>query len=318
MGSASGLGSQWGFVAETTYATRVAPTRYLPFNSESLQLQRPHIVSRGIRRNRVIGHTWAQSVQSVTGSIEFELAPQGSALVWKHALGACTTSGTTTYTHTCTPLVGGLDGLSWTTQVCRPDITGTDRVFEYPGSVVTGWSLGGNVGEFVLMSLDLYAQHEDTSQSLATASYPATYELFTYDEATLTVAGSAYDVASFLLQGDNALQVDRHKMQATTPYKPKRPLEAGMRSYTGTVSGDFADLTAYNRYVAGTEAALVITLNGGTGKTCTLTTNVRFTGSTPTVQGMDLLTQELAFECTSATSDATALTVVVVNQDSAP
>ena len=36
----------------------------------------------------------------------------------------------------------------------------------------------------------------------------------------------------------------------------KEPLEIGLRSYTGTVVTDFEDLTNYNLFVNGTEAAI--------------------------------------------------------------
>lgn len=313
---ASGLAGQWGFVDESTYGTFVAPTRFLEFLSESVKLERERIESNGIRAGRRILHRWAPGVQRVTGDIEFELAPQGTALLWKHILGAVATSGAGPYTHTLTP--GDLSGKSMTVQIGRPDIGGTVRPFSYLGCKVATAELSLEVNEFVLMTVGLYGAHEDTGQALATASYPSGLSPFVFTHGSISLAGSAFDVRSASLSIDNGLATDRHFIRATTPERPKEPLEADRRAITGTLTADFTDLTAYNRFVNGTEAALVFTLNAGASAQTTITLNVRFDGDTPEIGGAELLEQSLPFKAVSATSDAAAITVVVINSDSAP
>lgn len=317
MGLASGLNSQLGFVAEDTYGTYKAPTRFAEFNNESLKLDIDRINSKGIRAGRRVLHRWAAGVQRVTGDIELELAPQGSGLLLHHMFGAVNTTGASDpYTHTFTP--GATDGKSLTVQFNRPDISGTNRVFSYLGCKITDWELNAAVNEFLIAKLSLYGSHETTAESLAAASYPTGFSPFVFTHGSLTVSGSEVAIRSCNLKGSNGFKVDRHFIQGTNPSRPKEPLEAAQREYGGTFVGDFESLTQYNRFVNGTEAALVLAFDAGNGRSLTITTNVRFDGETPNVGGQDLLELNVPFMCVSSTSDAAAITAVLVNGDSAP
>lgn len=312
----SGLGSQFGFAAEGTAGTFQTPTKFLEFTGESLALHRNRIPRRGMRAGRRTLYGWAATEQWVDGDVNIELGPQGSALLFKHALGSVVTTGANPYTHTCTP--GSPDALALTVQVNRPDIGGVDRAFSYLGCSITGFELGCKVGEFLMGKFSFYGMHEDTAQALASASYPAGYAPFVFTQASLTIAAAAYDITEFTFAGDNGLKTGRHYMRATTPERPKLSKEADQRQYTGTLKSDFIDLTAYNRFVNGTEAALAMTFNAGASAQLIITANVRFDGDTPQVSGPSLLEQSLPFVCTSGTSDAAAVTIAVVNADTTP
>lgn len=312
---ASGLGGQLGLAAESTYGTFVAPTRWFEFNSESLHLERERIESGGIRAGRRVLHRWAQGVQRVVGDIEMEVGAVGFGIIWSHILGGNVTAGAGPYTHTATP--GDLAGKSLSVQVGRPDIGGVVRPFSYVGCKVASAELAFAVNEYAMLTLSLYGAHEDTAQTLGTASYPATYAPFVFTAGSVSVAGSGFDVKEGSLSIDNGLATDRHFIRTTTPERPKEPLESDRRAITGELTADFTDLTAYNRFVNGTEAALVLTFNSGASSILTVTMNVRYDGATPNVDGADLLEQSLPFKAVSGTSDAAAITVVTTNSDSA-
>jgi hypothetical protein len=313
---ASGLAGQIGFADEVTYGTYVAPTRFLEFLSESLVLERERIESAGIRAGRRVLHRWAAGVQRVTGDVVFEVAPQGFGLIWKHILGGVATTGAGPYTHTFTP--GDLAGKSLSVQVGRPDIAGVVRPFSYLGCKVASAELGFEVNQYAQLTCSFYGAHEDTAQTLGVATYPTGLAPFSYNYGAITIAAGAFDVKSGSLSIDNGLATDRHFIRATTPERPKEPLEADRRAITGTLTADFTDLTAYNRFVNGTEAALVLDFNVGASARLTATLNVRFDGTTPNVGGAELLEQELPWKAVSATSDAAAITVVLINSDAAP
>jgi hypothetical protein len=317
MGIASGLVAQVGFAEETTPGTRVTPTRFYEFTQESLRLNKRRMESKGLRANRVVGpNRWASGSQDVTGGVTFECAPQGFGLLLKHAIGPNATTGAGPYTHTFAS--GGiLDTYALTCQLGRPSTDGTVRPFDYLGLTVTDWSLDAAVNEFLMMTLNLYGMDEQTNQTLATASYPATITPFTYLQGSLTIAGAAQDIKSIGLKGDNAVATGRHQIRATTPALPKQPLQNDRRSITGSLTADFVDLTLYNRFVTGTEAAMVLAFVSGTNS-LTITANVRFDGETPNVGGAALLDVTLPFICTSQTSDAAAFTAVLVNGDTLP
>lgn len=311
---ASGLAGQVGFAAEATYGTFQAPTRFLELNSSNIKFERERIDSAGIKAGRRVLHRWAQGVQRVAGDVEFEMAPQGFALLWSHVLGTVATTGTNPYTHTMSP--GDLAGKSLTVQVGKPDIGGVVRAFSYLGCKVSGVEVSAAVNEYALMSVSFYGSHLDTAQTLGTASYPTGLTPFDFTKGSVTLAGSAFDVKDFTLSIDNGLAVDRHFIRATTPERPKEALENTRREITGSMTAEFTDLTALNRFINGTEAALVFTFNAGASAITTFTMNVRFDGEDPDF-GPELLEQPLPFKAISATSDAAALTVVVTNADSA-
>lgn len=311
-----GFASQIGFAEETTFDTRAVPTRFYEFLNEGLKVNLERLESMGLRAGRGTGPTrWALGKGDVAGPVVFEAAPQGFGLLLKHAIGPNVTTGTGPFTHTFAS--ANIDALSLTTQIGKPDETGTVRPFDYTGCVVTGWSLDADISAFLKMTLDLYATNEDTSQSLATASYPATITPFTYVQGTVTVAGSAQDVKKISIGADNARATGRHQIRATTPGRPKKAVQTGRKNITGSFAADFTDLTLYNRFKNGTEAALVLAFTSG-ANSLTITANIRTDGDTPNVTGPDLLEQPISFKCLSSTSDAAAFTAVLVNGDAAP
>lgn len=314
---ASGLSGQLMIVDEVTYGTFVAPTRGFEFTGEGpVAYERELIESMGIRAGRRVQSRFAQGVQRIGGDITMELAPQGFGIWLKHILGGVVTTGVGPYVHSFSP--GDLTGKSLTAQIGRPDVGGVVRPFAYVGCKVTEAELSAQVNEYAELTVSLYGAHEDTSQSLAVASYPATLTPFVFTQGVLSVAGSNVDVRNFTLNFDNALIVDRHFIRATTPERPKEPLEGGFRQITGSFEADFESLTAYNRYVNGTQAAMVLTFTSSP-HSLVVTMNTRFDGSTPGINSLDeIVAQTMNFKAISSISDAAAITAVLTNGDSAP
>lgn len=150
--------------------------------------------------------------------------------------------------------------------------------------------------------------------ALASASYPASIKPLKFNHAAITIGGSSVNVMSLSISGDNGLNADRRFLGSQYI---SEPLEASLRNYSGTIDIEFTDLTQYTRFVAGTEAALVASFTSGSDSV-TITTNVRFDGSTPQVGGPEILTQSLPFKCVASSTDASAITVALVNSDSTP
>ena len=76
----SGLDGQFGMVAESTYGTYVAPTRFLEIVDESLDLVQENIESAGIRAStRVLrSDRYARNAKGATGTTSFEVQSKGS------------------------------------------------------------------------------------------------------------------------------------------------------------------------------------------------------------------------------------------------
>lgn len=316
MALASGLASQLGIIAESTFNTYSAPTRFYEYVNETVQLQIERVETKGLRAGRRVAQRWNPGVQRVIGDVLMELAPQNFGLWFKHMFGGFADAGAgDPWTHTYTP--GDLSGLSLSIQIARPDISGVVRPFSYTGCVIPSWELDCATNQFAMLKVNIYGANEDTTQGLATASYPATLTPFIFTNASLTIAGSSYDVKNLKLQGNNGMAINRHFLRAATPAQPKIGLESQRRSYTGTLTSDFIDLTAYNRFVQGVESALVMTFDTGAtpARKLVITMNVRYEGQTPNVKGEQLLDLTLPFEVSGngVATDAAMITAVLTN-----
>lgn len=143
--------------------------------------------------------------------------------------------------------------------------------------------------------------------ALASASYTSGIAPMSFVGGTATVAGSAFKIREITLAGDNGYADDRLFTGARTV---DEPLEAGLRSYTGTIETDYFNDVAHRRFLAGAEVALVLTIARGT-KSIAVTTNIRFDGESPQVGGRGIVGQTLPFTCIGTTTDAAAITLVL-------
>lgn len=301
-----GADGQLGFKSEVTPGTAVVVDTFIPIVSENLKHNITYLDTRTVSARKTLRLT-KRGEQAVEGGFTTELPNTDIATLLLHMMGDVSTTGTGPYTHVYTP--ADMTGQSLTIQGGRPATDGTVHPFTYAGCKVSEWTINSNVGEIAQLQCSIVGMTETTATALATAAYDATWEPFVFTEASLTVAGTAESaVRSISLTGNNAIQ---RRVRLGSGFS-KEPLEIGLRSYTGTLVTDFEDLTNYNLFVNGTEAALVLTFDNGTD-TLTITTNVQFTGETPELSGFELLAQTLPFRCFSTDSDADAITITLTN-----
>lgn len=315
MVASSGLSAQLGVAEESTYGTYEVPTVFDEFVNESLKASITRVESNGIRNGRSIRHRWASGTQKAEGGIEMELGNETAGFWLKQCFGGIATTGASDpYTHTFTP--GSLDGTSFTAQITRPDIAGTERVFSYLGSKVKSWELSSAIDEYLKLAVDVWSQREDTSQSAAVASY-SDAPPFTHINSWVEIGGTELPVMSWSLKGDNGLAVDRFKHRDIASLAGgfgQEPLMSGRRTFEGSLALDF-DFTQYSNFKNGTELALVIECYRGASDTLTITTNARYDGETPNVGGDELLSHTIPFVVvgTPGGTDADAITAVLLN-----
>jgi hypothetical protein len=320
----SGLSAQLGVAEEVTYGTPVTVTRFYEFTDEKIKVDDERIESAGLRSGTRVQRSdrWVRGKRSVGGEVNMELADRSFGLWFKHMLGGVASAqpsagpDPTVWRHTFTP--GDLP-VGLTVQVGRTDTGGTTQPFTYHGCRVSEWELGCSMGEIAKLTATLLGEDESTDIALAVASYPASLGLMTFVEGSLLVGGAAMDVTEFSLSGANTLKDDRYFFGSRLR---KSPLENGLREYTGELSSEFTSLTAYNRFVNGTEAALVLTFEGATISNAfkyytKITANVRFDGETPEVSGAEVIEQPLAYKCVGNTPGQ-ALTIEYQTTDTAP
>lgn len=302
----SGLAAQLGVAAETTYGTGVTVDHFYEFNSESLALSIERIESAGLRAsNRVLrSDRFVAGKKSVEGEIEAEIQTKGYGLLLKAALGATTitTPSGATLARLHRHILADPYGQSYSIQVGRPDTSGTVQPFTYTGCKVSEFSLANSLDEFLVGTWTFDGQAETTSTSLATASYSTGTEVLSWVGGAVTIAGSAVAVVTDVeISVANGLKTDRYTINSS-PTK-KEQIISEMTEITGTITAEFDGLTNYNRFVNGSVAAIEATWTGLTaieGSTYPyLKVSMpacRFDGTTPAVEGPDVLSIELPFK----------------------
>lgn len=307
----SALAAQMGLAESSTFGTYQTPTRFLEFIEESFEYQIERVESPGLRANNRVLRTdrYAPGHKRVEGSVTLEPATKGFGLVLKHALGSSsisTPSGATLarlHAHT----LGDIYGTSLTVQVGRPDVSGTVQPFSFLGMRCDTISLSSSVDEILKADVSFVGQDMTTGQSLATATYPTTgsaaaYEQFYWTQGVVKVAGSTVAVVTDIsVEVNNNLKSDRYFLGGATM---SEPILAGMTEITGSITMEFLDLTAYNRFTADTQAAInakwtaATAIEGSTYPYIEIDiAKARFdAGGDPQIKGPDVLTQEIPFK----------------------
>lgn len=305
------MAGQVGFKSEATWGTAVVVDTFVPVTNASLDIDEGYLRSNGIRAGRRTRGPGRLGARKVSGSVELELPNVSIAALMKHMFGAVTTTGTGPYTHTYTP--GPHVGKSLTLQVGITDATDTVQPFTASGVKLGGWSLSCKVGELAMLSFDWTGKDVVTATALASASYASGLVPFTFIEGSISVNGTAVASAnSVTLSASKNLRDDRHVLGSRYI---REQLEDDFFDFTTEISADFDNLTLYNLAPAGTQVASVLKFDNGT-QTLTITTSGRVIGDPPSLTRMGLEEQTIRLEHSSGTSDADAVTAVLVNTES--
>lgn len=297
---------QFGLKSEVTWGTPVTVDQFFEcYLSDNPVRTQPPLVSQGIVAGRHTPNCISVGAKTVQGSFQFELSPDPLATLLTHMFGSVVTTGAGPYTHTATP--GDAEG-SFTAQVGIEDSGGTVRPFTYEGCKLTGAQLAATAGEIATMGINVVAQDYVTATGLATASYGGVCP-FTFVNGTVNVDASPLaEVTSFQL----GVSIPRRIKHAVGSALIMDPRENGRREHMITVETEFEDLTLHD--LANTAVAVVLDFDNGT-ESLTITCNAWVNPSTPTVSGVDSEnTETFSAQCYGST-DAAAITAVLVNSE---
>lgn len=311
MTTPAGIGGQFGYVTEATTGTLVTVDKFLPVTSAPITTEIENLDSMGIRAGRLITAAWKQGQRVVSGTVEMELWNADVASLFKHMFGAVqvATNGSQ-WDYTYTP--DDTTGLSFTAQIGVPDISGTSRARTFGGCKIGAWTLSAEAGSLATLSLDVVGMTSTNGVSLASASYDTGLEPFVFTEASLSIAGSTNEVInSFELQCDMGLT---ERFRLGNSGWSKEYLQNGFREFTGSFVKDFESNTQSQRYLDGDEAAIVLNFDNGTDS-LQITMNVRFDAGDPTLEGPELVEEQVEFKVIHSTNDASGITAVLTNSD---
>lgn len=305
----AGLAGQLGFKSESTWGTAVTVDQFHAgfLNGNPVRVQ-PPLVSKGIRAGRRTASCLTTGAKTVEGTFALELYVAPLATLLRHMFGTIGVSGSGPYTHTASP--GPLNSKSFTAQVGIPDIGGTVRAFTYSGCKIPEWTIKAETGEIATLDLKVSAKDYVTATALASASYGSTCP-FVFTHGSVTVGGNAQaTVDSFELSSKRPLRV-KHVLGSPLIMEQK---EEGQAEYGIKFNADFEDLTLHD--LGNSAATIVLAFSDGTNS-LTVTSNAWVEATTPEIGGADEITPyEFSAMPYHASSDATAITAVLVNSES--
>ena len=245
----SGLGSQLGLAAESTYGTYVAPTRFLEFTKEYLKLKKTTAVSGGLAAGRLVDLSTRRVVpqREGGGSIELEVTNKSMGLLLQALMGTTVTpvqqGATAAYLQTHT--LADTAGKSLTIQKGVPQTSGTVSKYSFLGSKVTSAEFSCEAGGMLTASYEFDAKDVDETSTLASPSYPS---LAPFHFAQMAVKTGAYGseaaldgVRKLSVKIERGLAVDR--FYAGQAGLKKEPISNDKVKISGALEADFTGTT---------------------------------------------------------------------------
>lgn len=309
MAIGSGLGSQFGFIAESTYGTRVAPTKFIRAKSYSANRTATRVQGEGIQTGNYgdLAAHYGETTSAGSGSVAFDVQTRTMGTLLNTIMGGTVTpvllSGSA-YTGTF-PLADTL-GKSMTVQVGAPYRSGTVRVHELAGVKVTSAEFSCGVGEYLTCSLDFDAKSWSDSQTLATASYVGTEVPFNFSQMALKLGTFGAEAAVTGVRSVN-VKIDRpHDTEdytAGSAGTKSEPVLNGATQITGTVGADWLDKANFQDRANATASTSMVwefvgttAISGANFPTFRITLpGTIFEPATQNVDGRDVLTGDWGF-----------------------
>jgi hypothetical protein len=168
MAVGSGLSASFGIATETVVGTPVVVTRFMEFDTETMQLKKMIAQGSGLRGGGLVKRAQRrnQVARQAGGDVSFDPTTNGFGLFLQHMLGSYATTpvslggGVYQQVHN----IGPLAGKTFTTQIVKPDTTGVlaPQAFTYPGCKVTDWEISTTQNAQAKVKLTIDALDEAT------------------------------------------------------------------------------------------------------------------------------------------------------------
>lgn len=256
MAIGSGLGSQLGVAPETTYGTYVAPTRFLEFTKENIQLKKTTAQSQGMAAGRLVALSSRRVVtqKEVQGSLELEVTNKSMGPLLQALMGTSVTpvqqAVTTAYLQTHT--LADTAGKSLSIQKGVPLTTGTVADYSALGCKVTSAEFSCEVGGMLTASFEVDGKTMDETQALAAPSYPLMAPFHFGQMAVKTGtfgAEAAIDgIRKVSVKIERGLAVDR--FYAGQAGLKKEPISNDLVKISGSLEADFVATTLADLFVS--------------------------------------------------------------------
>lgn len=263
MAIGSGLGSQVGLAAESTYGTFVAPTRFVEFTKEDLRERKTTAVSQGMAAGRLVALSSRRVVtqRAVEGSLEMEVATVGMGVLLQALMGTTVTpvQQALTAAYLQTHILADTAGKSLSIQKGVPLTDGTVADYSALGCKVVSAEFTCEAGGMLMSTWEVDGKEMDEDQTLAAPSYPLAAP---FHFAQMAVKTGTY-ASETALDGIRKMSLKIERPQAVDRYYAsqaglkKEPISNGLVSITGSMEADFTATTLATLFRSDAATALV-------------------------------------------------------------
>jgi len=246
MAIGSGLGSQVGFSAESTYGTRVAAAKFIRAKSYRADRAAARVQGEGILAGNYgdLAAHYVETTNAGTGTMAFDVQDRGLGVIWNTLMGGTVTPSVvvTSSAYTASFPLADTYGKAVTFNVGLPYRSGTAISHELAGSKIIAAEFSCAQGGVLECSIDLDAKSWTDGQAVPTASYPTQAAPFTFRD--MAVKTGTYNSES-VVSGVRAMtcRIERpHDVEdytANNAGAKSEPVLNGPTQITGTIEADW-------------------------------------------------------------------------------
>lgn len=260
----SGSLTRFGIGKETTYGTAVAITDSFEIMSEDFAGKYERTNAEALSGSYVMrSDRFSVNRKGAEGSVTLEPLTRGFGAWLNFMMGQVATSAaieTSAYVHTGT--INNLTSKNLTVQVLRSDETGTLRPWTYEGGKVTSYEFSNSVDQTLRCTIGMDFELESNPDApagnyagtalAALATAPTGANVFVWDQGTITVGATTYDISEITIGVDNALNVDRYFIRQGA--SKREPVQDGKREVTWSLTTPYVDNNLWEKVSSATVA----------------------------------------------------------------
>jgi hypothetical protein len=263
---ASGNDFRVALSKESTYGTRVAPSRFFAITGEGIEFTRNRAFSAALGMGR-----WTRpsvlTNRSGAGPINGEVPSTGFGFLLDglHSNTVTPVQQGATPAYLQTHTLDTAPSKSFSMQKQMPPVTSNTLVpLDYTGLVMGGISFAWTTNGLLTYSIPTVVQDETTGQTLATYVAPTAWLPYGYGAGSATIAS----VAETNVMGDGNVSIGYNLRDDAyalgTSGTMAKPVETDKPTATASFTADFNDLTNVTRVINNTVADLVLRFTGAT------------------------------------------------------
>jgi hypothetical protein len=309
MAIGSGLGSQIGIAAESTYGTYVAPTYFPEFSKESIKLKKTTAQSGGIASGRLLQVSSRRVVtqREASGGFELEVTNKRFGLLLQALMGTTVTpvQQTSTAAYLQTHTLADTAGKSLTIQKGVPLTTGALMDYTALGCKVTSAEFTCEVGGMLTSSWEIDGKTVDEAQTLAAPSYLTGLAPFGFHQMTVKTGNFGSEAA---LDGVRKMSLKFERGMATDRFYAgqgglkKEPISNDYVKITGSIEADFTATTLADLFSSDAATSLIWDFTSATEIAATYPYYIRFNlpaihidDEPPTIDGPEVIRTTFGF-----------------------